>query len=452
MIPAKKILIPYVLLLLVSPVFSEEEAGETVVFTEPVSQTEAAPASDSGSLSGDDDFDSVFEGAEDTEEAVVTEQVRAGTDYNVQLGSIKFPLEISGKMSTEVGTAYIREFKKNDATVYFDFKNYIYFTTRPDKYLALKGVLKTSMPDDSNDSESNQLFYLYEMYFEYLFWDRIYFTAGKKKSVWGNIRLFSDAKDYQGDSDALYTNLLYDSREQISGIFKIPVGNHTFTALALYNVNSASGNSPGTKDMSLAANAEFVLLNTSLNFFGRRFPMTYGTNSNDHQLTVAGLEFKKTVFGFDMYGQTMGRVLSGQKAVKKMFTSKFSDWSSFNRIISTGGIYRIWNDTAPYVGFNFELQNIYRPEPGDGERFFTNRIALHFAMSKLGPNKDIKIGTKWSHNIDEKTGVVEPGIIFSRVLPHCDWKNGFKLQYGDSTSYEKYKLTIGTYLTISMDY
>ena len=439
------------------PAFSQESGENEAVFIEVSEQDEVSDESTSETEEQDsdseiDDFDSLFENAEDSEEPVVTEEHKAGTDYNVQLGTIKFPMEISGNMVAQVGGAYIRESMKNDATVYFDFKNYIYFTTRPDKYLALKGVLKSSLPKDSSDSESYNLLYLYELYFEYFMFNRIYFTAGQKKSVWGNIRLFSNDDDYS-DGDALYTNVLYDSREKISGIVKVPFGNHTISALAMYKVNSESGNSPGTKDMSLAANAEFVIFSTSINFFGRRFPLGYGTNADEQELTVAGFELKRTILGFDIYSQTMGRMISGKKAIKNAFNSKFQDWSAFKRIITTAGIYRLWSDNAPYVGFNFEFQNIYHPEPSEDEKFFANRFAFYFGMSKLGPDRNIKIGLQWNHDLTNNSGLISPGIIFSGIMPHCDWQNGIKYEYDkDSTSFEKYKLTIGSYVTIHLDY
>ncbi len=406
-----------------------------------------------------DDIDSLFEDAEDTDEAVVTDEVKAGTDYNLQVGSIKFPIEVSGNMNTELGTGFIRQNHDSDFTLYFDFKNYIYFTTRPDKYLALKGVIKTSMPSDSDDTETSNLFYLYEMYFDYLMFNRVYITAGKKKSVWGNIRLFSDYYDDDEDSensdsesnvnDAQYTNILYDSRDYISGIVKIPIGNHTFTGIGMYD-EETSGQNPGTKNMSLAASAEFIVFNTSINFFGRRFPLEEDENKNNSQLPIVGLELKRTLFGFDLYGQSMGRVNDGTQT-KDIFTSGLRDLSAFNRIVSTAGIYRLWSDNAPYVGLNFEFQNIYRPEPDDDVPYFTNRFAFQWGMAKLGSKKNIKLAFLWNHNINEKSGLLKTGIILSRIMPHCDWRNGVEYKYyGDEDTSNK--LTIGSYLTISLDY
>ena len=406
------------------------------------------------------DFSEFFEDATDIEEPVITEESNPTTNYDVTLGNLRFPIEVSGKMNSELGLAYVRKDKEGDAAGYFDFKNYIYFTTRPDKYLALKGTLKSSLPADSNDElegQSNYL-YIYEMYFDYLMIDRIYITAGKKKTVWGNIRLFSDTKEYEGDEDALCTNILYDSRDHISGIVKIPIYNHTFTGLAMYR-GGTGNDSPGTKDMSFAGSAEFIFFNTSINFFGRRFPLKDSDIAIQkpelHKNSIIGLELKRTFFGFDIYGQELGKLSEDEDAsIKKVFTSKFDDMTAFDKIISTGGIYRMWTESTPYFGFNFEFQNIYNPAPEDSEKFFVNRFASYIGIAKLGPNKDISIGIQWNHNITEKTGFIKPGINFSRVLPHCDWRFGAKYEYGYDELVKGYstKLTVGTYITISMDY
>lgn len=398
-----------------------------------------------------DDFDSLFDDAEDVFAPIVTEEKSPTGSYNIPIGTLKLPIEVSGDLDAELGLAFRREDGSNDATVYFDFQNYIYFTTRPDKYLALKAVVKTQMPDSDDITEAAEdgqtnYFYIYEMYFDYLMFDRIYITAGKKKSVWGNIRLFSNTDDYENDTDALYTNILYDSRIHISGIVKIPIGNHTFTAIGMYK---GGGDSAGTKDMSFAASAEFVFFNTSINFFGRRFPLAYGSNSDQHQLPILGVELKRTILGFDLYAQELTRVVSGKNFLN-FFKSKFEDRDVFNKIISTAGVYRIWNENTPYFGFNFEFQNIYRRHRDEDMDKFTNRFALYCGVAKLGPKKDIGIGFQWNHNITDNSGFIKSGVIISSFLPHCDWRNGFECKYG--ADFDSYKLTVGSYLRISLDY
>ncbi len=407
-----------------------------------------------------DDYSEFFENAGDIDEPVITGEPNPATNYAVSLGSLQFPIEVSGKMTSELGLAYVRKDTEEDVTGYFDFKNYIYFTTRPDKYLALKGTIKSSLPADSDDELDNQsnYFYVYEIYFDYLMFDRIYVTAGKKKTVWGNIRLFSDTKEYEGDEDALCTNILYDSLDHMSGIIKIPVSNHTFTGLAMYR-GGTGNDSPGTKDMSFAGSAEFIFFNTSINFIGRRFPIKDSEivlqKPELHKNSILGLELKRTIFGFDIYGQGLGKLSENEDAsLRKVFKSKFDDLTAFEKIISTGGVYRMWTGKTPYFGFNFEFQNIYTPEPEEDKKFFVNRFASYMGIAKLGPNKDISIGVQWNNNITEKTGFVKPGINFSKVLPHCDWRFGAKYEYGYDELVKGYstKLTLGTYITISMDY
>ena len=174
------------------------------------------------------------------------------------------------------------------------------------------------------------------------------------------------------------------------------------------------------------------------------------------QLPIVGIELKRTLFNFDIYGQSLARIQDGTLA-KDIFTSKFQDLSTFNRIISTVGTYRLWSENMPYFGFNFEFQNIYRPNPSEPEKFFTNRFAFEVGMAKLGPERNIKPAFQWNHNLTDKTGFIKAGIIFSRAFPHCDWRIGAKYEYGKVTQISdethKYtKLTAGSYITIDLDY
>ena len=219
----------------------------------------------------------------------------------------------------------------------------------------------------------------------------------------------------------------------------------------MYN-DETSNSSPGTKDMSLALSAEFIVFGTSINFFGRRFPLNYSSDSENAHLPIIGLELKRTIFGFDFYGQSMARISDGYKFYD-FFKSGAEKRDVFKRVISTVGTYRLWNESTPYVGFNFEFQNIYRPNPSENEEYFTNRFAFEFGLAKLGPDRNIKIAAQWNHNINDWTGFVKGGVIISRIMPHCDWRNGVKYEYGENaTSFNKYKLTVGSYFNISLDY
>ena len=455
MTATKRLLRILFFLVLALPVFSQSadsDGGATLI--EVVGDGAGGYDSDDGvgvaDASGLDDFDALFSDAEDTDDAVMTDDVRAGTNYNVQLGSLKFPIEFSGRMDAEVGAALIRTNNDTDASFYFDFKNYLYFTIRPDTYLSLRGVLKSSLPSDSGDSESNQLLYLYELYFDYLMLKHVYITAGKKKTVWGNVRLFSNVDDYSGDTDALYTNVLYDSREYISGIVRVPFGNNTVTVVAMYNPSTA-GTSPKSKDMSFAVSLEFLLFSTSINFFGRRFPLAEGTDFKNSQKAILGMELKRTILGFDVYGQGMARIARYEELLD-VVASKGDDLSAIQKFITTVGTYRLWSDNTPNVGFNFEFQNIYRPNFDDSMDKFTNRFSFDFGFSKLGPNRDIRVGLQWRHDLTNEKGLIKTGVEFSHIMPHCNWRTGIEYEYGDFDSLNDYKLTFGTYFKINLDY
>lgn len=421
--------------------------------------------------SDDDSFDDLFENAEDSEEAVKSEIKTAGVDTTLNIASLSIPLKVSGKLNTEFGGAYINDDGENSGSAYFDLVNYIYFTTRPDKYMALKGSIKTTMPktEEADNDEQNHYFYLYEFYFDYIFLNKLYITAGKKKTTWGNIRLFSNDDDFDGDEDALFTNAMYDSRYNISGIVRVPFGNANLNLLTMYRGHL---DEPSAKEMSYAGSFDFIIGNTSFNFFGRSFPYHKGKlgdtlkEKTQYRHPIVGGEIKRTILGFDFYAQGIGR-LETYKALDILYTLKrnerindlkdqcailgmdFNDVLKenfsyfydnkyyekerphkrdiFSKIILTGGFYRLWNETTPYVGINAEYQAVFfthdnlswKTKNGD---FFTSvvdeyqidensytflknsknsliqRFIIDFGFAKLGKSKNIKAGIQWYHS------------------------------------------------------
>ncbi len=435
------------------PLFSEESEDDSSESYESIlsADSDLSTGSESSNVSDDttltkesteeDSFYDIFDTAEDADKPVVTEESDTTGTYNVSIGTIKIPLEVTGSLAAEFGFAYINEDHSNDGSIYFDFDNSIFFTTRPDKYLALKGTLKTEMPDSGEAAADgqNNFFYLYEMYFDYLMLDRIYITAGKKKITWGNIRLFTDT-DYYSDTTALATNILYDSRQHISGMIRVPFGLNTLSFVGMYK---GGGTSAASKDMSFAANAELVFWGTSLNLFGRRFP------TDSTSVPILGGELKRTILGIDFYGQELGLISSVRK-LKDFVTTKFDDKSAFEKMITTGGFYKLLLDGSPRFGINAEYQFIYTPEPEDDDYFFVNRFAVNMGLGKLGKEKNINLVFQWNHNITENSGIVQGGLVLSGIMPHCDWRNGGKFEYGGD--YEYGKITVGSYLHISLNY
>lgn len=472
------------------PVFSDENSLD--MLEEEIDSNSGEEFSDSAensSLNSDSSFDfsgefgDLFENAEDTDEPVVSEKEESGTDTTFNLASLAIPLKMSGDLSAELGAAVINDDGESSGTAYFDLVNYLYFTTRPDKYMAVKGSLKTSLIDSSEAENENQnkYFYLYELYFDYIMADKVYITAGKKKTVWGNIRLFSNDDDFEGDADALYTNALYDSRYNISGIVRVPFGLSTITLLTMYRGGS---DEPSHRDLSYAGSLEAVLFGTSINLFGRTFPSRYGALKDRYELPIVGAEIKRTVFGVDIYAQGMGRVVSN-KTLRQFWKSDLYKRSAFQKCIFTAGFYKLFTEHFPYFGVNAEFQSIYYPndvvhyvsnysgnsfsylddlkeESGynssgyktyiDHERgSLQNRIIVDVGLTKLGGDRNLKLGVQWFHDFENNKGYVKPAFVASRIVPHCDLQSGIKWEYDKDQKYFG-KITMGTYLKFSLDY
>lgn len=450
-----------------------------------VSSVSSSDDTSSGSFEFSDDFSDLFNDAEDTDEAVVTETESSGTDTTFSVASLAIPLKMSGDLSAELGAAVINEEGESSGTAYFDLVNYLYFTTRPDKYMAVKGSLKTSLIDSSEaDNESqNKYFYLYELYFDYIMADKVYITAGKKKTVWGNIRLFSNDDDFEGDDDAVYTNALYDSRYNISGIIRVPFGPSTATVLTMYR---GGDDEPTHRDLSYAASLDAVLFGTSMNVFLRTFPSRYGNLKKYYSNPIVGAEVKRTIFGIDFYAQGIGRVESN-KTLREFWKSDLYKRSAFEKCIFTAGGYKIFTEHFPYFGINAEFQSIYYPndvvhyvskysgksfkylddlesetgystsnlgyttEIDHHEGDLQNRLIVDMGLTKLGKDRNLKVGVQWYHNFDTESGYVKPAFVASRIVPHCDWQTGVKWEYNKDQKYFG-KITLGTYLKFSLDY
>ncbi len=454
-----------------SEISSENENGET--------SEDTFSDSEDSSL-----FDNMFENASDSEEPVVTDKAESGSDTTFSLASLSIPLKMSGDITAELGAAATNSDGETGGSAYFDLVNYLYFTTRPDKYMAVKGSLKTSLidSDEAEIENQNQYFYLYELYFDYIMADKIYITAGKKKTVWGNIRLFSNDDDFEDDEDALYTNALYDSRYNISGIIRVPFGLSTFTLLTMYRGGS---DEPSHRELSYAASIEAILFGTSLNLFARVFPSRYGELSKYYNLPITGAEAKRTVFGVDLYAQIIGRVNSNS-TIREFWKNDLYKSSAFERFVFTGGFYKLFSNFFPYFGINAEYQAVYYPndvvhyvsgstgtsfkylddlesESGyDSDKGYTTvtdkedgdleqRLVVDFGIAKLGSDRNLKVGVQWYHNITEKSGYIKPAFIASRIVPHCDLRIGLKWQYWEDQEYFG-KFTLGSYLKFSLGY
>lgn len=389
-------------------------------------------------LPADGDLDALFEGAGD-----VDGPVAGGGEEDAGGGASDppffLPLRFSGSLAAEAGAAFVRDGDGNDFTGYLDFVNYLNMDARADGTLAVHGSLKTEMP-------SGSLLELYELYATYLLLDRVYVTVGKKATSWGNVRLFSDAarESEDKDADAHYTNVLYDSREGISGVVTVPVWTGALTGFALYKGN---GDSPSSSDLSVAASAEAVVARTSICVFARKFP-SEGSSAGGHQSPIVGAEAKRTVLGFDVYAQELVRIRD-RRALGAAFSSRGEDLSAFGKFVTTAGICRWWDGGAPTFGFNVEAQDVWSPNAEDGEAGRKDRMELTLGVGRLGPSRNVKVAATWRHDFRDLSGLLKAGASVSGIIPHADLRAGAKWEYGGSAGS---RLTLGAYLKLTLGY
>lgn len=342
----------------------------------------------------------------------------------------------------------------NDFTGYFTFSNKLYLNARPSKDIAIHGTMNIAFPGYS--------WALSEFYFDLIFKNRLYFTAGKKATSWGYTRLFNQStnstKEYEVGGEN--TNILFDSGKGTTVMLRFPVWSGTITALAVY---TGSSTSPSFKEMFFAGSVEMVVKKVSVNVFGRKETSEVGETKGP----VLGLEMKRTILGADVYGQVLARCDNDSK-FKDLFKGDVHI-NSFQRFDFTGGLYKWWDKHDPHVGFNIEYQGSYMPEVTDTQfgydaqkgkmsddveythDEYNDMIAYDFGVKRLGKKHNIKVGVEGSHYLRKLEGYVKPGFKVSGIFPYCTWTNGIKWEYGEYLPKEG-RFTLGSYLSIEINY
>lgn len=384
--------------------------------------------------SGEDfDIDDIFDTGEDAETPLVTET----NDNTITINNYSIPLTFSGNLSAELGVGYINDREaESRKTGYIDLKNRLYLTSFPTKDLGVRAIFLIAFPSYS--------FAVEEVYFDYILNDMLYITAGKKSTTWGYVRLFTtDLKDSRNDKNGFGfdTNILSDSGSGTSVLLRFPFWTGTISAICLYRGKNTE---PKMSDMDFAGSIEMTMYNTVVNVFGRKYPGEDSELKPINNGLLGGIELKRTILGFDIYGQGIAKFKDNQK-VKELVKDSKLDRSTFGDIVYTLGLYRWWDDFDPNIGFNFEFQEEFIPD----SKTHIRRIGFDGGVKRLGPRKNIKIGTEWMHSISDKTGYVKPGIIISGLFHHANWNNGVKFDYKDGSLK---KITFGSYIEINLNY
>jgi len=405
----------------------------------------------------DEDFDSLFEEAEDTVVQNVPEKTSpSAVAASAQTTTITLPFSFSGNLNfkTGFGGTYTKEPDVDwdrDEYGYFDFSNKFYISSKPNGIYSFKSSFNTELSDLTG---SSGYIHIYEMYFDYLLLDRIYLTGGKKYIGWSYMRLFKDDENVNKlDQISFYrrTNLLTDSRNGVDVMVRIPLFTGTITGIALYN---GTNTQPKMDDLSFAGSIEMTVLKTSINLFARKTPKEHSLVTNGNLTSfVEGVELKRTFFGIDVYGQFL--------AAAKGFTDSYKFWTDFNTdhyqsMVATGGFYYIWEKIIPNIGINVEYQYSHNNIDAVSSKAAKDNqaLAFDFGLKKIGPKKNIKIGCEGRFCLSDWQGYIKPGVSVSGLFPNANWDTGVKYEFntpkGQNLTYDK--ITVGTYLTFNLGY
>ena len=394
-----------------------------------------------------DDFDSIFEDAEDVE-APVVEEKPAAAPQQIFSSAFSSMVHFSGKFTGDVGLAYVKNEadnvndEKDKPSGYFTLKNTLNMLVKPNNIFVIHGSIDTGIDYGFNLSVSS-------LYFDYILFDHLYITAGKKSLSWGNLRLFNNSTYYgvATHSGGLYStgpryvDIFAEDGAQLSLELRYPWTFGTITFATTTNQTS----SLEIDNMNYYGSIEVSLFNTNINLFAKRpekasakDPATGVEDPEKRKMNLVGLELKRTIFGFDTYMQTIARI----KGFNNLTSSE-----GYQYIVATAGLYRLWDAFDPNVGFNIEYQHEFNTTTP--EKHY-DRLAFEGGIKRLGKKKNIKFGVISHYNITEKHGYSGLNFIISGICPYADWTNKFAVGYGDK--YENPIYIFSSAISLALDY
>ena len=362
-----------------------------------------------------DDFDDIFsQQAEDIE----VEQ-SAPVITTAPSAPAASSLSITGHFDGNVGlTATIID--KPDFGGYLDLSNILYLNVKPSPVFGLHGALETSLKNKFTLAVNY-------LYFDYMLFNRVFISAGKKSVSWGYMRLFTNC------------NIMSDTNGRLNAEFRFPWSSGTATLVGCYDYALLS-TSPSYKDISYAMSLEQTIGHTSVNLFGKLYGQSE-KNGDVHKNPIAGLEAKRTFFGYDAYIQGFTRVAD---------FNKLGSSSGYENVTATAGFYKLWDGFDPNLGINIEYQYIWTPAAQASQGYVhSNEIFVQGGIKRIGKKKNMKGAVEWQHNFNSKAGSFTGAFIIDGVLPYASWKNGIKVEYASAT---KPKFTLGTTISIALDY
>jgi len=413
----------------------------------------------------DDDFDLIFEDAEDKTEPLTEEVQAAETPVQVISSAFSNMVHFSGNFSGDVGLVFIKDESsdtEDEPSGYFSLNNTLNMTVSPSNIFVLHGSLETGISTGFNINVSS-------LYFDYLLFNRLYITAGKTSISWGNLRLFNNSDFYSSnfsDKDfGKYQGYLYKTGPLYAA--SIFVEDNAPYALQIrypwsfgtltFATTIATTDNLDKENFNYYGSIEFSLFNTNFNIYAKRpekkskvediqnenIVVTEANidalRSEPHEKhEIYGLEVKRTILGFDTYLQGLVRVRD---------YSNLTHSIGYDYIVGTVGVYRLFDSFDPNIGFNIEYQHEFNPlrKPRN-----IDRVAFEGGVKRIGPQKNMKVGLLSHYNITDKYGYSGLSFIISGICPYADWTTKAAIGYG--SKYTSPVFLFSSAISLSLDY
>ena len=379
-----------------------------------------------------DEFDSIFENAEDVDEALVEEpEEKKNTPIQVIASAFSSMVRFSGNFTADAGLVYMHNNGDNFSGA-LTVKNTLYMTVSPASFFSVRGSFYTGY-------DNGFALTVPEFYFDYFLLNRIFISAGKRGvSISDYTRLFCDSSYY---GCGMHSGCLYSTGPLFTSIsagdgsplcvdirYPWATGTLTFATTGSFNgqIDPNSFNYYGS--------LEFSVLNTSINLFARK---PQKAKDAPHSL-IGGIEAKRTILGFDTYVQGIIRANN-----IKLITSR----TGYDYGVATVGIYRLWDGFDPNIGFNIEYQFEYSP---NADIKMQHRLAFEGGLKRIGKSKNMKIGVISHFNISELHGFSGLTFNVSGLIPYADWSTKAAVGYGRKYSGPVFMMSTG--LSLALDY
>lgn len=348
--------------------------------------SEAVLSDAAGSDDGAEDLFGLFEDAEDTQ-GVESAPVTAAASSSA---SDEKKIDWWGHLNANGGMIF-KMFPEGSMSPFATMSNTLGFTAKPFEDFVVRGSFYSEFPEFKFDLTS--------LYFDYIMNDKLYITAGKTGTGWGNSQIFdTNILDDEGDGKVVnpYTDETATG-QRFDAIFTLPIWKGEIQGVGMY----AIGSELSRDNLSFAGKIQYPFGPVSLELFGRK----WATSDKYWMQPAVGASLTTDLFRnhLTLWGMTH-------------FDP--DDPLDFGFMRFVGGLSRvIETNSRGKIGFAAEYQLTYDPDkPKDDQ--LTHDIGLTLGWSHI-LGSSFSPAVRWWYNPISKQGYVLPSLTFTG-LRHVD--------------------------------